>query len=138
MHESNTPHSEVKRGSDRNFGLVFVGFFCLIAASMAWYGNNSYKYYLLVAFVLCIISIVSPNILRPLNILWFKFGMVLHQIISPIILGLLFFTVVTPTGLLMRIFGKRPLNLRFDSKLSTYWVIRNPPGPQSDSFKNQF
>ena len=138
MHESNIPHSEVKRGSDRNFGLVFVVFFCLIAVSMALYGNNSYKYYLLVAFVLFIISIVSPKILRPLNILWFKFGMVLHQIISPIILGLLFFTVVTPTGLLMRIFGKRPLNLRFDSKLSTYWVIRNPPGPQSNSFKNQF
>jgi hypothetical protein len=138
MHEPNTQHSEIKRGSDRSFGFVFTAFFSIITATTAWYGSNNYQYFLLLTLVFCIISIVKPLILKPLNILWFKFGILLHHIVSPIILGLLFFTVVTVTGLLMRIFGKRPLNLRFDPNLRTYWINRNPPGPKSDSFNNQF
>lgn len=138
MHEPINHHSKIKLGSDRSFGLVFTGFFFLFSATLALYGSNNYQYFLWLAFVLCIISIVKPLVLRPLNILWFNFGKLLHHIISPIILALIFFTVVTSTGILMRIFGKRPLNLCFDPNLSTYWINRNPPGPKSDSFNNQF
>ena len=65
-------------------------------------------------------------------------GLVLHKIVSPIALGILFFLVVTPTGLLMRLLGKDPLRLRFDRSADSYWIARTPPGPDADSLKNQF
>ena len=73
-----------------------------------------------------------------LNQWWTKFGALLHQIVSPIALGILFFLVITPIALLMRILGKDSLRMRLDPEAKTYWIKRDPPGPDADSLKNQF
>lgn len=88
------------------------------------------------SFVLA--ALLAPRILHPLNLLWFKFGMLLHHVVTPIVLGLMYFVVFTPMGLWMRLVRKRPLNLRFDPRADTYWISRKPPGPPPGSFNNQF
>jgi len=85
-----------------------------------------------------LLAVLVPRVLAPANRLWTKFGLLLHHIVSPLALGVLFFLVVTPTGLLMRLFGKDPLRLRFDPAADSYWIKRDPPGPAADSLKNQF
>lgn len=93
---------------------------------------------MVVAGAFLLLAMLIPQVLAPANRLWTKFGLLLHNIVSPIALGILFFLVVTPTGLLMRLFGKDPLRLRFDPAASSYWIKRDPPGPAADSLKNQF
>ena len=88
--------------------------------------------------IFLLLAALVPGVLAPANRLWTKFGLLLHHIVSPIALGILFFLVVTPTGLLMRLFGKDPLRLRFDPDADSYWIKRDPPGPAADSLKNQF
>jgi hypothetical protein len=76
--------------------------------------------------------------LAPLNRLWFRFGMILHAIVSPLVLGLIFYLVVTPTALLLRAIGKDPLRLRPDRAAASYWIAKAPPGPPPDTMKQQF
>jgi len=76
--------------------------------------------------------------LRPLNRLWLRFGLLLHAVMNPLIMGLLFYGTVMPIGLLMRLFGKDPLNLKRDAQASSYWIMRTPPGPAPDTMSNQF
>ena len=81
---------------------------------------------------------LQPKVLEPANRLWLKFGLFLGKIVSPIILGIIFYGVVTVTGLVMRCLGKDLLGRRFDPDCKSYWVERHPPGPESDSMGNQF
>ena len=83
-------------------------------------------------------ALTMPRLLAPLNNLWFRFGLLLHKIVNPFVMGLFFFLTVTPTGLLMRAMGKTPLQLGFDHKAETYWIIRTPPGPAPETMKRQF
>jgi hypothetical protein len=81
----------------------------------------------------------SPRpVLAPLNRLWLKFGLLLHKVVSPIVLGVMFFLVITPIGLTMRAFGKNPLRLKLDKQSGSYWIERVPPGPAPESLKDQF
>jgi len=84
------------------------------------------------------VAMLAPTLLAPLNRLWTRFGLLLHRIVSPVVLGIMFFLVVTPMGLLMRAFGKDPLRLRFEKDLPSYWINRNPPGPAPDTLDHQF
>ena len=93
---------------------------------------------LAIAGVFLVLSLFYPQLLAPLNRLWTRFGLLLHNIVNPIVLGLLFFVVVTPIGLLMRLFGKRPLNIDFDRETTSYWIDREPPGPAPETMKQQF
>ena len=93
---------------------------------------------MVVAGAFLVLALFVPKVLGPANHLWTKFGLLLHNIVSPLALGILFYFVVTPTGLLMRIFGKDPLRLRFDAAADSYWIKRTPPGPDAESLKNQF
>ena len=90
------------------------------------------------AGILALVALTAPNILQPFNIAWFRFGLMLHKIISPIILGLLFFVTVTPIALILRALDKDLLNLRLDPKAKSYWIHRHPPGPETKSMSNQF
>jgi len=85
-----------------------------------------------------LMAAIAPNLLGPANQIWMKFGLLLHAIVSPIALGILFFFVFFPTGLLMRLFGKDPLRLKFDSSAESYWINRAPPGPAPESMHQQF
>ena len=83
-------------------------------------------------------ALVKAELLAPFNKVWIKIGLVMHRIVSPVVLALLFYGVVTPTGLIMRALGKDPLRLRFDRNAESYWIRRDPPGPDPESMKNQF
>ena len=100
--------------------------------------GKPWPWWLGAGLVILVLSLTAPKALHILNILWFKFGMLLHHIVTPVILALMFFIVFTPMALWMRLIRKRPLNLRFDAKADTYWILRKPPGPSPGSFKNQF
>jgi hypothetical protein len=129
----------LKTGSDRAFGLVFVALFSLIGlASRVFFGGDLRIWALAIAGLFLAITLVVPKILHPLNRPWMRFSFTLHRVANPIVLGFIFFAVVTPIALLMRWRGKDPLRLRFDRTAKTYWIARTPPGPDRRSLKHQF
>jgi hypothetical protein len=128
----------VRPGTDRSFGLIFAVFFGVVALYRFYSGADQVAIWFVCCLAFTSVALVIPLILHPLNIAWFKFGMLLHHIVSPISLGIMFFLVITPYGLLMRFLGKRPLLLDYDPIAKSYWIERNPPGPSQESFNNQF
>lgn len=137
-HESFDRDETVRGPSDRNFGLVFVAVFLAIAIAPRVFGGSIRVWSLVVSVAFGVVALAAPTVLAPLNKLWLKLGLLLHRIVSPIVLGIMFFLVITPMGLLMRALGKDPLRLRFDRAGSTYWIQREPPGPPPASFSDQF
>ncbi len=123
---------------DRAFGLVFAALFAIIAVLPLWGGGRVRAWSLAVAAAFTAVAFAAPRLLAPLNRAWTAFGNLLHRIVSPIALGILFFGVVAPTGALMRLFGKDPLRLKRDGAARTYWIDRQPPGPAADSLRDQF
>ena len=131
-------NGNLKQSSDRFFGLTFFVVF-LIIALWPLKGQNSINLSALcIAMVFLAISFFSPTWLAPLNRQWLKFGELLHCIVSPFILGIMFFGIVTPVSVLLRLAGKDLLNTKFDNKASSYWIKREPPGPIKTSLKKQF
>jgi len=137
-HESFTRDEEIKGSSDRGFGIVFVVVFLLIGLWPLTGENGPRIWSLSVAGLLLLIILIRPGLLAPLNRLWMKFGLLLHKIVNPIIMGLIFFLTVLPTGLVMRALGKDLLNQRLDKDAKSYWIDRKPPGPDPDTMINQF
>ena len=125
---------EIKISSNRSFGIVFFIVFLLIALYPLLKGNDLRIWSLVISFIFLILGLINSKILTPLNRLWFKFGLLLGKFISPIIMGIIFFIVVTPIGIIMRLFKKDLLNLKFNKK-ETYWIDKK--GPKS-KMKNQF
>ena len=109
-------------------------FFLLISVYLLLNNDPIYYWSLFVSFIFLVLGLMNSKILSPLNLLWFKFGILLGRIVSPVIMGIIFFLVVTPTGLIMRIIGKDLLNLKFNKEKS-YWIEKT--GPKS-KMKNQF
>jgi len=114
--------------------LFFFLVFLIIAVYPLTYSGEIIIWSLIVSLVFFILGLINSKILNPLNKIWFKFGIILGKLISPIIMGVIFFFVVTPTGLIMRLFGKDLLNLK-SSNIKSYWIEKN--GPKS-KMKNQF
>ena len=125
---------DIKVSSNRSFGIVFFIVFLLIATYPLLKGNDLRIWSLLISFGFLILGLINSNILSPLNKLWFKFGLILGKIISPLIMGIIFFVVVTPIGIVMRVLKKDLLNLKYNQK-ETYWIKKT--GPKS-KMKNQF
>ena len=125
---------DIKISSNRSFGIVFFIVFLLIALYPLINQGEFRLWSLIISFIFLILGILNSRILTPLNKLWFKFGIFLGKIVSPIIMGIIFFFVVTPIGVLMRIFGKDILNLKYNNNKS-YWIDKT--GPKS-KMKNQF
>jgi len=119
-HESYLRHEAVQSFSNRSFGLTFAVVFALIALAPLFHGSG-----------LRIWALVLGGF-------FLQFGLLLHRIVSPIMLAIMFFMVITPIGLLMRTFGKDPLRLAFDKDSHTYWIDRTPPGPPPESLTDQF
>jgi hypothetical protein len=139
MHEHTPRHtSQIQSSTDRSFGFVFATVFLIIALYPLLHAAGIRIWAVAVSGVFLLLAALVPQVLAPANRLWTKFGMLLHNIVSPIALGILFFLVVTPSALLMKLFGKDPLRLRFDPAVDSYWIKRDPPGPAADSLKNQF
>tara|TARA_A100001015_G_scaffold108499_1_gene120348 strand:- start:527 stop:910 length:384 start_codon:yes stop_codon:yes gene_type:complete len=125
---------EIKISSNRSFGIVFFIFFFLIATYPLLNDDNIRIWSLIISLSFLILGLLNSKILEPLNKIWFKFGLLLGKIISPLVMGLIFFIVVTPIGLLMRLFNKDLLNLKFNETKS-YWIEKNEP---KSKMKNQF
>ena len=126
--------NNIKLGSNRSFGIVFFVVFLLIALYPLTNSEGIIVWSVIISFIFLVLGLLNSKILTPLNKIWFKFGIILGEIISPLIMGIIFFLVVTPIGLLLRIFGKDVLNLKYDTK-QTYWIEKK--GPKS-KMKNQF
>jgi hypothetical protein len=138
-HESYERRHETPAGSsDRNFGIVFCVVFSIIGVLPLFFGGGPRVWSLVVAAAFLAVALLRPAVLAPLNRLWMRFGDLLHRIVSPLVLGFMFFGVITPMGLLRRALGGDPLRLRFDRQARSYWVDRVPPGPPPDTLKNQF
>ncbi len=130
---------DVAGSSDRAFGLVFTVIFLLIALFPLLSGQGIWKSAIVFSFAFGLAALTAPRILSPLNRLWTRFGLLLHKITSPIILGIIFFLVITPMGIIMRALRKNgPLKMTMDHECQTYWIERTPPGPRHDSFTDQF
>ena len=119
--------------SNKSFGIVFCIFF-LIIAFYPLLNNGEYRLWaIIISLLFLILGLVNSSILTPLNLIWFKFGMLLGRIVSPIVMALVFFCTVTPIGLIMRLFRKDLLNLKKNNKKS-YWIERK----SKSEMKNQF
>ena len=125
---------EIKISSNRSFGIVFFVVFLLIALYPILKDNDLRIWSLVISFIFLILGLINSKILTPLNRLWFKFGLLLGKFISPLIMGIIFFIVVTPIGIIMRLLKKDLLNLKYNKK-ETYWIDKS--GPKS-KMKNQF
>ena len=125
---------DIKISSNRSFGIVFFIVFLLIALYPLSYSGEIRVWLAIISLIFLVLGLLNSKILTPLNKLWFKFGIFLSKIISPLIMGIIFFLVVTPIGFIMRLFGKDVLNLKYNKNRS-YWIEKN--GPKS-KMKNQF
>ena len=125
---------DIKIGSNRSFGVVFFLVFLLISIFPLLNGENIRIWSLLISIIFLLLGVIKSRILTPFNHIWFKFGLLLARFISPLIMTLVFFLVVTPIGLLMRIFGKDLLNLKLN-RTNSYWIDKKDP---KSKMKDQF
>ena len=124
----------IKLPTNRNFGIVFSVVFLLIALWPLLKQNDVRIWSLIISIIFLILGLLNSNILLPLNKLWFKFGILLGNIVAPVVMGIVYFLVVTPTGLIMRILRKDLLNLKKNNK-NTYWIDKDN---SNSNLKNQF
>ena len=137
-HESFDRGTAVKSASDRSFGLVMAAFFALVGALPLFGEAPSVRWWAVgVAAIFLLLAVWRQALLAPVNRIWLKFGLLLHKIVSPLILALMFYGTVVPIGLILRAIGKNPLRMQRDQAAASYWIGREP-GPAPESMKNQF
>lgn len=138
MHEDLNRHDEINVGSERAFGVVFAIVFVVIAAWPLLSGETPRWWALAVATAFLAAGYLFPVVLKPLNIVWFKIGMLMYKVVNPLTMAMLYVTTIVPIGLILQMLGKDPLRLKIDKSASSYWIDREPPGPEPESMKNQF
>ena len=125
--------------AERTFGFVFTGIFLIIAGYL-WYHDSkplAIQIFLALAVAFFACAIFMPIVLRPFNKAWYKLGLLMWRVVSPIVLGILFFILISPIAIVMRLAGRDALRLR-KQNVQSHWIDRAPPGPPSESFKEQF
>ena len=128
-------NSKIKVNSNRSFGIVFFFVFLIISLWPLTNENPLRVWSVFVAIIFLILGLMNSKLLTPLNILWFKFGKLLGFIIAPIVMGIVFFVVITPIGLIMKIIGKDLLNNKYNNKSKSYWINREKT---KSTMKQQF
>ena len=124
--------------SNRSFGVVFAAVFAIVAGYPLIDGGAVRLWAVALSTSFILAALLRPTVLELPNRLWTKLGILLHKIMSPIALAVVFYCTVVPTGLLLRLLRKDPLCLKFDAGLDSYWITRTPPGPSPESLENQF
>ena len=127
--------SKIKIGSNRNFGLVFFFVFLIVGLWPLLNGGPFRIWSIVIAIIFLILGLMNSKLLTPLNKLWFKFGLFLGTIVSPFVMGIIFFLVITPIGFVMKITGKDLLNIKHDNKKKSYWINRDKT---KSTMKQQF
>ncbi len=127
--------SNIKISSNRNFGLVFFFIFLVVSIWPLTHNESPRIWSAIISLAFLILVLTRSKLLTPLNRLWAKFGIILGSIIAPIVMGVVFFLVITPIGLFMKIIGKDLLSIKYDKKKETYWIKRDKP---TSTMKQQF
>jgi len=139
FHEDFSREEVVASSSNRSFGLIVGLFSGCVAAVKFWHGEQGTGLaWAIAAFILISLAVLKPALLSRLNRLWFRFGLLLHKVMNPLLMAVMFYLVILPVSLLMRVFHKDPLRLKYDPHAATYWIERRPPGPVPDTMRNQF
>ena len=136
-HESFVREEGSSPGSDRTFGLVMAAALALLALLNAWHRGRLWPWEAMIAALFLLAAWLAPAALHPLNRLWMKLGLVLHKIVNPIVMGLLFYGTIWPTGLVMRLRGADLLRLKREPSSDSYWIVRDP-GPAPETMRDQF
>ena len=137
-HEDWDRQETVKASSNRTFGLVFTAFWALVAFLPLVRGHRVRWWAGALSGLFLIVALVAPKVLGPLNRVWTGLGILLHRVTNPILLGILFYFVFAPFGWLLRLTGKDFLRLKRPEDAQSYWIARQPPGPEPQSMSNQF
>jgi hypothetical protein len=138
IHEDFSRDEHVVAGSDRSFGIVMSVAFAILALLNGWHGGRLWPWTGGLAILFLALAFFCPTALHWPNRLWLKFGLLIHKVVNPIVMALLFFGAVLPTGLVMRALRKDPLRLKLQPEANTYWIERRPAGPAPESMKDQF
>ena len=125
-------------GSDRGFGVIFAVVFFAIGLFPLIDGAPPRGWALGIAAAFLAAALARPALLAPFNRVWFQFGLLAQRVVNPLVMAVIYFVVVTPTGIAMRTLGKDPLRLKYDPDAQSYWIHRDPPGPERESMRNQF
>lgn len=133
-----TYNGPVSAPSNRSFGVVFAVFFLVVAVFPLFSGSSIRFWAMVTSVIMVLIAYLLPAVLTYPNRLWMKFGDLLHRVVSPLILGLMFFGMFAPLGSVMRVFRWDPLRSKLDAEAESYWIERHPPGPTPESIKNQY
>jgi hypothetical protein len=128
----------VHGSSDRSFGLVFTALFLIVGLAPLLHGRPVRLWSIALAAAFLGVALGRASLLAPLNRLWTRFGLLLHRVVNPIVMGAIFYLAITPFGIVMRLAGKDPLRRGFDRTAASYWIDRTPPGPPPQSMSNQF
>jgi hypothetical protein len=140
-HEAVRAHTEIKGSSDRAFGLTVGGILAVIGLIRGVFGTGLDVWTVVlvgVGLLLVALGLVAASTLAPLNRAWTKLGLILFKVVNPVVLFLIFVLTVVPTGLIMRWLGRDLLRLRRDPSVVSYWIERQPPGPEPEGLRNQF
>jgi hypothetical protein len=137
-HEHLEDEQEFVSSTDRGFGFVFAGVFGAIGVLRIWNARADALLWIVIAVVFALLALFWNTPLTPLNRLWGRFGRLLHAIVNPLLMGLIFVTVIVPMGLVLRLFGKDLLRLRRDPSATTYWIDCEVSASRPDAMKDQF
>jgi Saxitoxin biosynthesis operon protein SxtJ len=137
-HEVFSRDETVVAGSDRSFGLVMAAALAIVTSLNAWHSGRLWPWTGGLAALLLAAAFLRPAVLQPFNLVWLKFGSLLHRVVNPVVMALLFYGTVLPTGLVMRVTGKDPLRLKRQPDADSYWIVRQPPGPSPETMRDQF
>jgi hypothetical protein len=137
-HEVFSRDEKLVTGSDRTFGLVMTAALVLVTLLNGWHLGRAWPWTGGAAAIFLAAALRRPAILHPLHLIWLRFGLLLHSVVNPVVMALVFYGTVLPTGLVMRMLGKDMLRLKWQPDADSYWIPRQPPGPSPETMKDQF
>jgi hypothetical protein len=137
-HEVFIRDEKIVAGSDRSFGLVMAAVLTAVSLLNVWHSGRVWPWTAGAAVLLLAAALLRPSALHSLNLIWLRFGLLLHSVVNPIVMALVFYGAVWPTGLVMRMKGKDMLRLKWQPDADSYWIVRQPPGPSPETMKDQF
>jgi hypothetical protein len=137
-HEVFVRDEKIVTGADRSFGLVMTVALAAVTALNAWHSGKLWPWTGGLAALFVAAALLRPSVLHPLNLVWLRFGLLLHKVVNPVVMALLFYGTVLPTGLIMRLMGKDLLRLKRQPDADSYWIVRRPPGPSPETMRDQF
>jgi hypothetical protein len=137
-HEVFSREEKIVAGSDRSFGFVMAGALAVVSLVNVWHMGRVWPWTGGLAALFLAAALLAPAMLHPLNLLWLKFGLLLHRVVNPVLMALIFYGTVLPTGMVARLMGKDLLRLKRQLDADSYWIPRTPPGPAPETMKDQF